>query len=242
MLSFDFLLLPLFLPYIFASRSLATSVDSEEYDYIVVGSGPGGAPVAAQLAQHGYSVLLMDAGDDQRSNTNTSIAVALADVAAEDEAIRWDFFVKYHRDDEIANSNRYFTWRTPDGEYSVGATPPNGSERLGIYYPRSGTLGGCSAHNAGAAMLPQDSFWDHIANITEDDSWRYGLTLKSLTTLFKMLVSNRRFVAMKTCASISHSSNGICTCRKQHQATALMDGLLHRQCLRKLLLPTKQSA
>lgn len=147
------------------------------YDYIVVGSGPGGAPVAAQLAQNGYSVLLMDAGDDQRSNTNTSISIVLADVAAEDEKLRWDFFVRYHADDEIENSYRYMTWRTEEGEYWVGeevdgVEPPEGAERLGIYYPRSGTLGGCSQHNAGGAILPQDSYWDDIADKLEDESWR----------------------------------------------------------------------
>ena len=35
------------------------------YDYVVVGSGPGGAPLAARLALANYSVLLIDAGEDQ---------------------------------------------------------------------------------------------------------------------------------------------------------------------------------
>lgn len=156
---------------LFASQASAQKTPESEYDYIVVGSGPGGAPVASKLALSGYSVLLMDAGDDQRHNTNTSIAIALADVAAEDEALRWDYFVRYHADDEIAYNNRYYTWLTPEGDHHVGPDAPEGSERLGIYYPRSGTLGGCSAHNAGAAMVPQDSFWDYIAEITGDESW-----------------------------------------------------------------------
>ncbi len=150
----------------------ATQTKFDVYDYIVVGSGPGGAPVASKLAQNGYSVLLLDAGDDQRANLNTSISAALADVAAEDEKLRWDFFVRYHEDDDIHYSNRYFTWRTKTGDQYVGQHPPDGSQALGIYYPRSGTLGGCSAHNAGAAMVPQDSFWDVIANTTGDFSWR----------------------------------------------------------------------
>lgn len=153
--------------------STVRGVLQDEYDYVVVGSGPGGAPVASKLAQSGFSVLLMDAGDDQRRNTNTSIAIVLADIAAEDEALRWDYFVRYHADDEIANSNRYFTWLTPEGEHYVGQHPPEGSERLGIYYPRAGTLGGCSAHNAGGSLLPQDGFWNYIADITHDESWRY---------------------------------------------------------------------
>ncbi|KAK4450241.1 GMC oxidoreductase [Podospora aff. communis PSN243] len=141
------------------------------YDYIVVGSGPGGAPVASQLSRSGYSVLLMDAGDDQRANLNATISIALADVAAEDERLRWDYFVRYHADDEVTNSNRYLTWETVEGDHYVGQSPPPNATLLGIYYPRSGTLGGCSAHNAGAAMVPQDSFWDYMVNITGDESW-----------------------------------------------------------------------
>jgi len=34
----------------------------EEFDYIVVGSGPGGGPLAVNLAKAGYKVALMEAG------------------------------------------------------------------------------------------------------------------------------------------------------------------------------------
>jgi choline dehydrogenase len=166
-----FHLFPLLLSFLGVIATTAPPEDNDTYDYIVVGSGPGGAPVAAQLAQHGYSVLLMDAGDDQTANLNTTISVALADVAAEDENLRWDYFVKYHADDEITASNRYLTWETVEGDHYVGQSPPEGAKLLGIYYPRSGTLGGCSAHNAGAALVPQDSFWDDIADMTGDPLW-----------------------------------------------------------------------
>lgn len=51
----------------------ATSValiDNKTYEYIVVGSGPGGAPVASNLARAGHSVLLIEAGDDQTENVS----------------------------------------------------------------------------------------------------------------------------------------------------------------------------
>lgn len=40
----------------------------EPYDYIVVGSGPGGGPLSARLAIAGFKVFLFEAGDDQGAN------------------------------------------------------------------------------------------------------------------------------------------------------------------------------
>lgn len=45
------------------------------------------------------------------------------------------------------------------------------SER-GILYPRAATLGGCTEHNAMITMLPDNEDWNHIANVTDDPSWR----------------------------------------------------------------------
>ena len=40
-----------------------------------------------------------------------------------------------------------------------------------IWYPRAGTLGGCTAHNAMIAIYGHASDWDHIAQLTGDPSW-----------------------------------------------------------------------
>jgi choline dehydrogenase len=50
----------------------ATPIDNQTYEYIVVGSGPGGSPLASNLARAGHSVLLLEAGDDQTENLNVS--------------------------------------------------------------------------------------------------------------------------------------------------------------------------
>lgn len=116
----------------FSVKALAAaSVDNKTYEYIVVGSGPGGAPLASNLARAGHSVLLIEAGDDQTENVNVSQWLNF-NAAGNDPATRWDFFVK-HSDDE-AREARYLhrTWRKPDGGFYVGIEPPQGAKPLGI--------------------------------------------------------------------------------------------------------------
>ena len=60
---------PLFsIAYLAALLSLkacaAAAVDNKTFEYIVVGSGPGGGPIASNLARAGHSVLLVEAGYD----------------------------------------------------------------------------------------------------------------------------------------------------------------------------------
>lgn len=125
----------------------ASSSAQVEYDYVVVGSGPGGAPLAARLAIAGHKVLLIDAGDDQ-GNATKQMVPALQLQATEYEPMRWDYFVHHYSDLARQEEDSKMTYRTQTGDLHVGANPPANSEPLGILYPRAGTLGGCSAHNA----------------------------------------------------------------------------------------------
>jgi choline dehydrogenase-like flavoprotein len=74
--------------------------------------------------------------------------------ASENPALRWDFFVRHYSDE--ARQRR-------DGKYTV--------ERNGVLYPRAGTLGGCTAHNAMIFVCPYNAEWDAIAQATGDASW-----------------------------------------------------------------------
>jgi choline dehydrogenase len=143
-------------------NSQSASAAVNEYDYIVVGSGPGGGTVASNLARANYSVLLLDAGDQSTANTNDQYPAQ----------ITWDFFVKHYAD-ERQLKNSHLTWRTKEGSYWVGRdNPPSGAKLLGVYYPRGATVGGSSMINAMVTFLPADSDWNYIANITGDQSWR----------------------------------------------------------------------
>ncbi|RDW58303.1 hypothetical protein BP5796_12233 [Coleophoma crateriformis] len=140
------------------------------YDYIVVGSGPGGGPVAANLAIAGYKVLLIDAGDDHGTTYEYQVP-ALQLQSTEDERTRWDYFVNHYPDLTRAKKDSKMTYRLADGSKYVGLHPPAGAVPLGILYPRAGALGGCAVHNAMITIYPHDSDWTNIQTLTGDASW-----------------------------------------------------------------------
>jgi choline dehydrogenase-like flavoprotein len=126
------------------------------YDYIVVGSGAGGGPLAARLAEGGMRVLLLEAGEQGASGPDgDDYAVPVFHgLATEDPAMSWEFFVRHYADLKQAERDRKF----------VGA-------RDGVFYPRAAALGGCTAHNAMITIYPHAEDWDGIAALTGDQSW-----------------------------------------------------------------------
>ncbi|KAI0876318.1 GMC oxidoreductase [Hypoxylon argillaceum] len=140
------------------------AAQATEYDYIVVGSGPGGGPLAVNLAKAGYSVFLIEAGD-------ASTATGFGQYPP---AITWDFFVNHYPEGDPRNNQySHLTWKTPEGRYWVGQTgAPAGSKLLGVYYPRGATLGGSSMINAMCTWLPSDSDWNYVYELTGDATWK----------------------------------------------------------------------
>src|SRR5437763_12404545 len=97
--------------------------DESEYEYIVVGAGPGGGTLAARLAENGFRVLLLEAGGDPMSeeggNPNPNSAgqntmpedykvPAFHAQASENEAMKWDFFVRHYSSDEQQKKDSKF--------------------------------------------------------------------------------------------------------------------------------------
>ncbi|KAF2151620.1 GMC oxidoreductase [Myriangium duriaei CBS 260.36] len=141
-----------------------------QYDYIVVGSGAGGGPLACRLAMAGFKTLLIEAGNDQGSNVNTTVPGYQAAVT-QDPALRWDIFVNHYQDQTRAQQDPKYTWQTGPYQYHVGPNPPAGATPKGILYPRAQALGGCVSHNALIWITPHASDWNNIATITGDNSW-----------------------------------------------------------------------
>ncbi|KAF2146393.1 GMC oxidoreductase [Aplosporella prunicola CBS 121167] len=164
------MLFPRLLSLIASSAALTQAVKLTGYEYVVVGSGAGGGPLAARLALAGHKTLLIEAGDDQGTNQNYTIP-AYSAKSSEDEHMAWNFFVRHYADDERQKKDFKLAYTTPDGGEYVGLDPPEGSEIKGMLYPRTGTLGGCTAHNALIAVYPDQSDFDYIATLTGDGSW-----------------------------------------------------------------------
>jgi choline dehydrogenase len=126
-----------------------------EYEYVVVGSGAGGGPVAANLARAGRSVLLLEAGGPPEKDDYACEVPAFHTLASEKETMSWRFFVRHYEDEGRQRGDTKY--RAQDG---------------GVFYPRAGTLGGCTAHNAMIFVCPSNRDWDAIADLTGDESWR----------------------------------------------------------------------
>lgn len=127
--------------------------EDERFDFIVVGSGAGGGPLAANLAEAGWRVLLLEAGSERRcSYYDVPLMHARA---SEDADMRWDFFVRHYHDDVVQRRDHKFR-----------------EDKGGVWYPRGSTLGGSTAISALITVYPHHGDWDRIAELTGDDSWR----------------------------------------------------------------------
>lgn len=166
----------------------AAAVELPDYEYVVVGSGAGGGPLAARLALAGHRTLLIEAGDDY--NTANYTVPAYSANASEDPEISWNFFVRHYADEARQARDFKTTYDTPNGEYT-GLEPPADAVLKGTLYPRTQALGGCTAHNALIAVYPHRSDFEHIAALTGDDSW----SPENMRKYFVRLEENRHLAA-----------------------------------------------
>jgi choline dehydrogenase len=172
-----------------ALATLTVAVDLTGYEFVVIGSGAGGGPLAARLALAGHKTLLLEAGDDQGANLNYTVPSYNAKVS-EDERVAWNFFARHYADEERQARDYKTSYETPDGFIYTGLDPPADSKMLGTLYPRTGTLGGCTAHNALIAVYPHQSDFEYIAQLTGDSSW----SAESMRSYFVKMEKNQHLL------------------------------------------------
>ena len=128
-------------------------------DYIIVGSGAGGGPLAANLARAGFSVILLEAGGDPCSESETGRLMYEVPIfhglSTEYTECQWNFFVRHYTNEALQRQDTKYV-----------------QDKGGVWYPRAGALGGCTTHNAMITVVPPNEDWNEIAALTNDPSWK----------------------------------------------------------------------
>ena len=166
----------------FASRPLPQNLD-----YIIVGSGAGGGPLAVNLAKAGFRVLVLEAGGAEK-NMNI-VTPGLHANSTEDKGLMWNYLVNHYKDkDQQKRDTKYV-------ENSLGK---------GIWYPRAKTLGGCTAHNAMITVYPNRHIFDEIASMSDDSTW----SADNMRNYFMRLERNRYIDSAAKARRTGHGKNG----------------------------------
>lgn len=165
--------------------------DGTHADFIVVGSGAGGGPVAARLAESGFSVLLLEAGK-QKTKLVTQVP-GFVFRAQEDEELVWNYWVQ-HLDPKQEQTlqdgfhflaNQHAAAEKPFADlYShspktfrncttTGCRDESFSnmDTKSVLYPRGSAVGGSTVINNNIAMMAPDSEWNRLASLVGDETW-----------------------------------------------------------------------
>ena len=170
----------------------AGSLEKKAFDFVVVGAGAGGGPLACRLAEAGFDVLLIDSGSNADDNPLVKIPGFNAK-STEVEDISWSYMVD-HYEDELQQI-RDFKSQEVDSKYS------------GVLYPRAAAIGGCTTHHALIQMYPHDVDWSNLAELTGDTKW----APENMRRLYRDKIERCLFYGetdKDTLAMMGHGHNG----------------------------------
>ena len=143
--------------------------DIDSFEFIVIGTGAGGGPVAANLARAGHRVLVLEAGGDGK-NAKSLFRYSVPGASARlDPELGWAYWVNSRqREEDRANQHFYVPGK-------------------GLYYPRGTSIGGSTIVNSMIAMYPDNDDWNDIADSTGDTSWNHREMRQHFQRLEKVL-------------------------------------------------------
>ena len=124
--------------------------DKSPIDFIVVGGGAGGAPLAARLAERGFQVLMIEMGPkkpprEQDSCIDPTEVPLLHGETTEDKRHSLRYFVNHFSGVREERNPRRHQPSELDRE--------NAKDEEGVFYPRAQGIGGCTIHNAMITIL-----------------------------------------------------------------------------------------
>ena len=125
----------------------------KEYDFIVVGSGAGGGPVAVRLAEAGYSVLILEAGGEDEPYDYKVPAFHAR--SSENNELAWKFYVHHYADPSRRSGIQRTTCRARESSIRARARWAAAPRITRMIF-----------------IAPHNSDWNDIAKLTGDKSWR----------------------------------------------------------------------
>ena len=153
------------------------------FDYIVVGAGAAGSVIATRLAESGkYTVLLLEAGQDNRQNSNI-----ISDYQKELLLTTSTFaplYSRYHKNPSLTECN------------GIEASPSlldyvTVKENTRYYnYPRGGGASGSTNHHAMVDGRGSIDVYNNIAKYVKDPMWKYKNILKYYKKMENYLVND----------------------------------------------------
>ncbi|TFY70292.1 hypothetical protein EVG20_g2726 [Dentipellis fragilis] len=131
---------------------------TNNYDYVVIGAGAGGATVAARLSEDSsVKVLLLEAGVNNAGNMGVEIPFL----------------------DVTLSPNTAIDWN-----YTTTSQP--GLDGRSVPYPRGKLLGGSTSINFMSYNRGSQSDWDRYARVTGDQGWSWNSMQKYFKKLERL--------------------------------------------------------